>query len=138
MSSDFGRVRAAERLPANYLKILEAINDAAAGTHLSAQDVFSRARAVQPKLGFATVHRALARLSELGYVAKLDIPGAGSAVYEPAAQAHAHFRCVECGTIRDVDFTVPQDLLAALAERHGLQIEAESTTFAGRCADCTG
>jgi Fur family ferric uptake transcriptional regulator len=137
MSSDFCRVRATERLPANYLTILHAIEGIAEGTHLSAQDVFQRARAIRPKLGFATVHRALARLSELGYVAKLDIPGAGSAVYERATLPHAHFRCTACGTIRDVDFSVPRALLAALAERHGLEIEAESTTFAGRCANCS-
>jgi Fe2+ or Zn2+ uptake regulation protein len=136
MSSDFSRVRAAERLPANYLTILDAICGVATGTHLSAQDVHARARAMQPKLGFATVHRALARLSELGYVEKLDVPGAASAVYERAAAPHAHFRCVECGDIRDVDFTLPKDLLAALAERHGWQIAAESTTFAGRCENC--
>jgi Fe2+ or Zn2+ uptake regulation protein len=136
MSSDFGRVPAAQRLPANYTTILDAINDTPPGTHLSAQDVFARARAMQPKLGFATVHRALARLSELSYIAKLDIPGAGSAVYERAVRPHAHFRCVACGDIRDVDFTVPQDLMAALAARHGVHIAAESTTFAGRCAAC--
>jgi Fe2+ or Zn2+ uptake regulation protein len=136
MSSDLCRVRAAERLPANYSTILDAINAVPAGTHLSAQDVFARARAVRPRLGFATVHRALARLSELGSIAKLDIPGAASAVYERAVRPHAHFRCVACGEIRDVDFTVPQDLLAELAERHGVHIAAESTTFAGRCAAC--
>ena len=136
MSSDLRRVRAAERLPTNYLTILDAISSVAPGTHLSAQDVFARARVVQPKLGFATVHRALARLSELGYVAKLEIAGAGSAVYERAALPHAHFRCVACGDIRDVEFSVPGELIAALAERHGLQIQAESTTFAGRCAAC--
>jgi len=137
MSSDFCRVQAAGRLPANYLTILDAINGAPPGTHLSAQDVFARARAVRPKLGFATVHRALARLSELSYIAKLDIPGAAWAVYERAAGPHAHFRCLTCGNIRDVDFTVPHDLLAALGERHGVRIAAESTTFAGRCASCT-
>jgi Fe2+ or Zn2+ uptake regulation protein len=136
MSSDFGRVPVVERLPANYRTILEAIRGVEAGTHLSAQDVYTRARARQPKLGFATVHRALARLNQLGYIAKLDVPGAASAVYERASAPHAHFRCVECGIIRDVDFTVPQELLAALAARHGMQIEAESTTFAGRCATC--
>jgi Fe2+ or Zn2+ uptake regulation protein len=136
MSSDFGRARAGERLPANYRTILEAIRGVEAGTHLNAQDVYTRARARQPRLGFATVHRALARLHELGYIAKLDVPGAASAVYERTSPPHAHFRCVECGIIRDVDFSVPQELLAALAARHGMQIEAESTTFAGRCAVC--
>jgi Fe2+ or Zn2+ uptake regulation protein len=98
--------------------------------------VFLRARVPRPKLGFATVHRGLARLTELGYVGKVDVPGAASAVYERAAGPHAHFRCTICGSLRDIDFTLPAELLAVLAARHGLQIAADSTTFAGRCADC--
>jgi Fe2+ or Zn2+ uptake regulation protein len=136
MSSDFSKETAVQRLPANYIAVLQAIRSVACGTHLSAQDVYTLARTIRPKLGFATVHRALARLHELGYIAKLDIPGAASALYERAAAPHAHFRCTRCGSIRDIDFTVPQELLAALADRHALQIAVESTTFAGRCADC--
>lgn len=125
-------------LPRNYWTILEAVRAVEPGQHLSAQDVYLRARAVQPKLGFATVHRGLARLQELGYVLKLDVPGAASAMYEPAASPHAHFRCIDCGTIRDVEFRVPDQQIAALAAQLGVQIAAESTTFSGRCAACAG
>jgi len=118
--------------------ILNAIRDVATGTHLTAQDVYACARATQPKIGFATVHRGLARLNELGYVLKVDVPGATSAVYERAASPHAHFRCTRCGGIQDVEFTVPNELLVRLAARHGVQIAAESTTFAGCCANCAG
>jgi Fe2+ or Zn2+ uptake regulation protein len=136
MSSNFGGSPARERLPANYLTILAAIRDIAPGTHLTAQDVFARARRQRPKLGFATVHRGLARLSELGYVIKVDVPGAACAVYEQTAEPHAHFRCSSCGSIRDIAFSLPPELLVGLARQHDLQIEVESTTFTGRCASC--
>jgi Fur family ferric uptake transcriptional regulator len=135
MSSDFFSTPE-KRLPHNHWTVLAAIRDAGIGTHLTAQDVLLRARAAQPRLGFATVHRALARLHELGLVLKLDVPGAASAVYEPATSPHAHFRCTRCGSIDDVDFAVPPALLAQLAHRHGIEIAAEATTFAGRCAAC--
>ena len=136
MSSDFGCSPSLDRLPTNYLTILAAVRDIAPGTHLTAQDVFVRARRQRPKLGFATVHRGLARLSELGYVVKVDVPGAACAVYEQAVEPHAHFRCSECGSIRDIAFSLPPELLAGLARQHGVQIAAESTTFTGRCASC--
>lgn len=136
MSSDFHAAAGDGRLPRNYRTILQAVRDVDTGLHLTAQDVYVRARAAQPKIGFATVHRALARLSELGYVLKVDLPGAASAVYERAASPHAHFRCTHCGTIHDIAFTVGPELLRALAARHGLQIAAESTTFVGCCAAC--
>jgi Fur family ferric uptake transcriptional regulator len=136
MSSDMGAGPRIERLPRNYSTILTTIHAAAEGTHLTAQEVFERARRAQPRIGFATVHRALARLYELGYVNKVDVPGATSAVYERTAEPHAHFRCTGCGTIEDVAFVLPADVLTTLGERYGLQIAAESTTFAGRCARC--
>jgi Fe2+ or Zn2+ uptake regulation protein len=125
-----------ERLPRNYLTILDAVASAPRGEHLTAHEVFVRARTAQPKIGFATVHRALARLGELGHVHKVDVPGAASAVYERMAEPHAHFRCTRCGRIQDVAFSVPHEMLTALAAQHQLEIAAESTTFAGCCAHC--
>src|ERR1700734_1505458 len=92
------------QLPANYRVILEVVNEFGAGRHATAQEAFLRARGLRPKMGFTTVHRGLARLHEVGYVLKLDISGEGSAMYEPATDPHAHFRCTACGTVADVDF----------------------------------
>lgn len=123
-------------LPPNYRTVLQVVEQAGAASHLSAHSIWERARAVQPRMGFATVHRALIRLHELGALLKIDVPGEASAVYEPAARAHAHFRCTACGTIADLDYTVPADTIRDLAERHGVAIERETVTFAGRCASC--
>jgi Fe2+ or Zn2+ uptake regulation protein len=95
-----------------------------------------RARALQPRIGFATVHRGLSRLHELGAVMKIDVCGESSAMYEPAASAHAHFRCTDCGAITDIDYAVPAQTVRRLAERHGVAIEHEAVTFTGRCATC--
>jgi Fe2+ or Zn2+ uptake regulation protein len=123
-------------LPPNYRTVLDVVEEAGAGSHLTAQEIWVRARALQPRIGFATVHRGLIRLYELGAVMKIDVPGEPSAVYEPAANPHAHFRCTECGSIADLDYAVPARTVRALAERHGVAIERETVTFSGRCADC--
>ena len=123
-------------LPPNYRTVHGVVEQAGAGSHLTAHEVWSRARALQPRIGFATVHRALARLHEAGSVMKIDVPGEASAVYEPAARPHAHFRCSVCGAIADFDYAVPARTLRALAERHGVAIEREAVTFSGRCAGC--
>jgi Fe2+ or Zn2+ uptake regulation protein len=123
-------------LPPNYRTVLQVVEQAGPASHLTAQAIWMRARALQPRIGFATVHRALIRLHELGAVMKIDVPGEASAVYEPAARAHAHFRCTACGTIADLDYTVPADTIRELAERHGVAIERETITFTGRCANC--
>jgi Fur family ferric uptake transcriptional regulator len=124
------------QLPANYRLILDVVGEFGAGRHASAQDVFLRARERQPRIGFTTVHRGLARLHELGYVLKLDISGEGSAMYEPATEPHSHFRCTACGTVADVDFACDPKTRARLEGRHGVAIRSESITFTGLCRSC--
>lgn len=123
-------------LPPNYRTVLDVVEEAGGGSHLTAQEIWVRSRALQPRIGFATVHRALIRLHEAGAVMKIDVPGEASAVYEPAANPHAHFRCSVCGSIADLDFAVPRATVRELARRHGVAIEREAITFTGRCAAC--
>lgn len=123
-------------LPANYRTVLDVVEAAGPGTHLTAQEIWLRSRRLQPRIGFATVHRGLLRLHQLGAVMKVEVPGGASAVYEPAATPHAHFRCAGCGTIDDLAFAVPAETVKALAARLGVAIEAETITFTGRCATC--
>jgi Fe2+ or Zn2+ uptake regulation protein len=123
----------AAALPANYRTVLDVVEHAGAGSHLTAHEIWLRARGVQPRIGFATVHRALIRLHESGAVMKVDVPGGASTIYEPAASPHAHFRCTVCGAISDVDYAVPPATLRELAHRHGVAIDLEEVTFTGRC-----
>ena len=123
-------------LPPNYRTVLEVVEEAGPGGHLTAQQIWLRARARAPRIGFATVHRALGRLHELSAVMKIDVPGEPSAVYEPAAEPHAHFRCTGCGAITDVDYVVPPRTRREVAQRHGVAIEHDVVVFTGRCARC--
>ena len=123
-------------LPPNHRAVLEVVSEYGAGKHATASDVYQRARALRPGIGFATVHRALTRLHELGFILKLDLAGSDAAIYEPATAPHAHFRCTACGTVADVDYACDAATLAALERRHGVAIRGEAMTFSGRCASC--
>ena len=123
-------------LPPNYQTVLDVVEEAGPGSHVTAQEIWVRARALQPRIGFATVHRGLIRLLELGAVMKIDVVGEASAVYEPTVSPHAHFRCTGCGAITDLEYAVPAQTVRRLAARHGVAIEREAVTFTGRCAHC--
>ena len=125
------------RLPTNYRLILDVVKEYGAGRHATAQEVFMRARALRPGIGFTTVHRGLARLHELGHVLKLDVTGEGSALYEPVTEPHAHFRCTVCGAVADVDYASDAGTRATLEARHGVAIRGESITFTGLCRSCS-
>lgn len=123
-------------LPHNYRTVLDVVEAAGPGAHLSAQDIWMRARTLQPRIGFATVHRGLGRLHDIGAVLKIEVPGSAGAVYEPAASPHAHFLCRTCGSIADLAYAVPVPAIDELASRNGIAIDAQAVTFTGHCASC--
>ncbi len=127
----------ARGLPANYQAVLDVVEHAGAGSHLSAQQIWERARERKPRIGFATVHRGLARLHSAGSILKIDLPGGASTLYEPASHAHAHFRCAVCGTLKDIDYELPAATTGELGRRHRCTIDAAAVYFTGRCATCT-
>jgi Fur family transcriptional regulator, ferric uptake regulator len=123
-------------LPPNYQAVLDVIDDAGPGSHLSAYQIWERARQVKPRIGFATVHRGLARLHRSGSIMKIDLPGEAATFYEPVTHAHAHFRCSSCGSLTDLAYEVPTTSIAELGHRHDCTIDTASVYFSGRCADC--
>ncbi|HEV2739782.1 MAG TPA: transcriptional repressor [Candidatus Elarobacter sp.] len=128
--------RTARSLPPNYQAVLDVVDHAGPGSHLSAYQIWERARKVKPRIGFATVHRGLARLHGTGSIMKIDLPGEASTYYEPVSQAHAHFRCSACGSLKDLAYEVPTTAIAELGQRHDCTIDAASVYFSGRCTSC--
>jgi Fe2+ or Zn2+ uptake regulation protein len=127
---------AGRRLPKNHRLVNDVVREHGLGRHLTTADVHSLAKRAQPAIGFTTVYRALNRLTELGLVAELRIPGADVTYYESPAEPHAHFRCEGCGRIDDVDFRLPEGAVERLAERYGVDVREALVTLNGRCAAC--
>jgi len=123
------------RLPKNYALLLDIVRAGGRGTHRTASDIFALARAERRGIGFATVHRGLARLCELGTISKIEV-GGEAAWYETAAPAHAHLLCEACGRVVDVEYAIAPRTLRAIAQRAGVRIGAENVTFRGACHDC--
>jgi Fe2+ or Zn2+ uptake regulation protein len=123
------------RLPKNYA-LLRDVVDSTPALHRTAHEVFLEARRRQPTIGYATVHRGLTRLCELGVILKVEVPGGDAAWYEPAAPPHAHLICEGCRRVVDVHYHTPSRLLTGLAAREGLELDSEVVVFRGRCHDC--
>lgn len=124
------------KLPKNYRLIYDVLCALPQGHHASASEIHNAARQRQPGLGYSTVYRALDRLHDLGLVLEVRLPGSASALYEPARPGHAHFHCVECGCVEDVEFSLSAVELKALADRHRIEIGTVVTTLNGLCERC--
>ena len=124
------------RLTQNDALVLEVIRGEGEPHHLTAADIFERLRRAQHAVGFATVHRALARLVELELVMRIDVPGLNAALYEHARAAHSHFTCERCGETVDVGVTAPASVSNRAQEELGVRVAEAVVFFRGLCLRC--
>lgn len=73
----------------------------AEGQHLTAAEVYRKAKTELPHLSPGTVYRNLSLLTTDGDILKLSIPGKPDH-YERKREKHDHMVCRICGRIRDV------------------------------------
>ena len=66
--------------------------------HLTAEEVYNKAREVNERISLGTVYRNLNALSEVGEIRRINIPGANT-IFDKNAHKHLHFRCIKCGFI---------------------------------------
>jgi Fur family transcriptional regulator, stress-responsive regulator len=101
--------------------------------HLSADEVFERARAILPEVSRATVYNTLNELVAMGELLEMSHAD-GRKRYDPnVAERHHHLVCVDCGRMLDVkadDPRLPDE------QRHGFELLDVEVVFRARCPDC--
>jgi Fur family ferric uptake transcriptional regulator len=105
--------------------------------HVSAEDLFQKAREKQSTVGFATVYRTLKHLTQCGLARELDF-GDGRIQYEPDynRQHHDHMICTQCGAY--IEFMNPQieELQEQVSRKHGFKITHHRMQLYGLCQKC--
>jgi Fur family ferric uptake transcriptional regulator len=105
--------------------------------HITIDSLLKLVRAVDARVGYATVYRTMKLLSESGVVQEHKF-GDGFTRYELTDEEshHDHLVCLECGKI--IEFEEPQIevLQDKVAKRHGFLVRAHKHEMYGLCADC--
>lgn len=100
---------------------------------LSPTELYEAAREHQPRLGIATVYRAIRDLVHSGWLRTVEIPGL-PARYERAGKPHHHhFLCRVCNALWEVGDCLRG--VEALAPA-GFLTEGHEITLYGLCSDC--
>ena len=101
--------------------------------HLTADEVFERARRRLPELSRATVYNALAELVRAGLLQTVE--GRGAVLYDPNIDpTHHHFRCRECDRLYDVHVEGVENLRISGDQR--FVIDQKAIYFTGLCPQC--
>lgn len=98
--------------------------------HLSAEEVFQRARIQLPELSRATVYNALGELAESGLLGVVEGPGPRQ--FDANVSPHHHFRCRNCHTLQDIE---PESVELSLRDR-GFEVEHAHVLLEGLCPRC--
>lgn len=100
---------------------------------LGPREVLDLAQRELPRLGIATVYRALNALTADGTLRSVQLPG-HTARYELAdLDHHHHFYCTRCERVYDLSGCA---LAPAYDPPAGFTVESHDITLSGCCADC--
>lgn len=108
------------------------------GCCLSAQEAHERLRAAGPRVGIASVYRALEGLDALGLVQRVDL-GDGVARFEPAhagGEHHHHLVCDDCGKVEPFEDPTLEAAIERVADGRGYAVAAHDVVLRGACDDC--
>lgn len=105
--------------------------------HVTAEDVFIRARRIDPGIGIATVYRNM-KLLALSGVARTVRFDDGATRYEirHSAPDHDHIICVRCGRRTGIGSPEIDRLRRELADRHDFSLTGHRLFLYGVCEDC--
>ena len=108
-----------------------------APSHITIDELLAQVRAIDPRVGYATVYRTLKLLAECG-VANEGRFGDGVTRYEVANEDHHHDHliCLECGSIDEFEEPAIEKLQDQVAERYGFRVRSHKHELYGVCAKC--
>ncbi|HOE62634.1 MAG TPA: Fur family transcriptional regulator [Candidatus Sumerlaeota bacterium] len=112
------------------IKVLEYL--VSCRTHPTPERIYLDLRAAIPTISRATVYNSLKVFVEKGLACALHADGE-EARYDYKDSEHAHFYCVQCGKLIDVDYQCPSLKLKKIGNH---QIREAHLSFRGICADC--
>lgn len=122
------------RLTPQRQAVLSAVRDSHG--HLSASEVWIRARKIQPRISFATVYNSLHYLCDAGML--IEIPfGNDASIFDGRIDPHDHAVCRECGRIADYECKGSQELARCASEQTGYVNTEARITVVGTCPACS-
>jgi len=113
--------------------VLEVIRES--DQHLTANDVFERARRLLPGISFATVYNSLRYLKQEGMIGEVRF-NTDATRYDRKLTRHDHAICNACGKLVDLDLPVPPEILKKAARLSKFEPESIELILRGSCPDC--
>src|ERR1051325_6507706 len=83
--------------------------------HLTANEVFEKAKQLLPGISFATVYNSLRYLKDAGHIAEISF-GNGASRFDSMTSRHDHAICTNCGKLVDIEMDIPAEIVKRAAK----------------------
>ncbi len=100
--------------------------------HLTAEEVYLKAKAQLPSIAMGTVYRNLGLMVDVGEIGRIYVYGKPD-IYDRCATPHEHCVCSHCGKVCDINVT---DIKPTLEKLLGIQIESYNLDIKYLCDEC--
>jgi Fur family ferric uptake transcriptional regulator len=108
-----------------------------AGSHLSAEELYSRVKKSHPRIGYATVYRTLKLLAEAGLAEERRFEdGFTRYEYRSSDAHHDHLICTRCGGIIEFENERIEELQSDVARKKHFQVLSHKLEIYGLCSSC--
>lgn len=102
--------------------------------HLDADEIYRRARAIQPRLSLSTVYRTLKAFKEPGLIEKLHFDDSHHHYEMRSTRKHHHLICLGRGKV--IEFQYSLKLKRSVPEVKDFEIVDAELRLAGYCPQC--
>jgi Fur family ferric uptake transcriptional regulator len=100
---------------------------------LTREELLAEGRKVLPRLGSATVDRAIRNMTASFEVIGVEFPGQPRRYELPATHEHPHFICRECERVFDIPVKMQ---LPEVKAPHGFLVMGGEIIYSGTCREC--
>ena len=106
--------------------------------HLTVDELFEKARELDPKVGYTTVWRTLKLLESLGLASSQKFhDGQTRYEYVSSKQHHDHLICTKCGLLQEFFNPKIEEIQKQVAKAHKFQITSHKMELYGYCMKCS-
>jgi Fur family ferric uptake transcriptional regulator len=130
-SRRFTLKKSGKRVTSQRALILEIIQEGKG--HLDADEIYRRARAIQPRLSLSTVYRALKAFKEPGLIEELHFDDSHHHYEIKSTRKHHHLICLGCGKV--IEFQYPLNV-RGVPEAKDFEIVDAELRLSGYCPQC--
>src|ERR1051325_6077021 len=119
--------------------ILQVMDDAE--QHLDVDQIFERAKTIDPGVHLVTVYRTIELLKKERLIDELDLlhlRGDRHYYETHGPRDHIHVACLKCGKVREFESRLYEQLKSQIERDFKMKVTVSRTEVGGYCAECLG